>query len=480
MVAAVPPTRYRVISEPDAGLEPPHSVEAEQAVLAIAVQGGRADVLAGLEPSDFYVSGHRAIAAAIRAIERGGGTPTHATVVAQLQRSGERSAIDVLATAFRMSKSLVGGHHDARLVAEHAQRRRLIDICRRQIAGLSLGRADGATAIGELQRLAEREAGGPDLRVWTPPEIWAPIPPPVYALGTITRGDVAMLVAHGGSLKSWIAVDAIVAKASGTKWLDRFQCEPGAALYLDNEMGADECRRRMQRCALARGSAGPIEGVSLVSMPGFTLTTPEGIAMIRKLAEGRALMAIDSLAAFCPDVDENDARFADPLKRMKDIGEKTGCAFSVLHHSRKAREGDDERERPRGTSALFAACDAVFQLSRAGDGFVVRQTKARKGKSIDDMLVRLEDTSEGATRVYATEPPEAAGEARGVSSSIGEAKAKVLRLVSTERDLRSANEIHRRTRGAKKTVLDAIRELEERGLISKATGAYALASEVSK
>ena len=401
--------------------------------------------------------------------------------MAQLQRSGERSAIDVLATAFRMSKSLVGGHHDARLVAEHAQRRRLIDICRRQIAGLSLGRADGATAIGELQRLAEREAGGPDLRVWTPPEIWAPIPPPVYALGTITRGDVAMLVAHGGSLKSWIAVDAIVAKASGTKWLDRFQCEPGAALYLDNEMGADECRRRMQRCALARGSAGPIEGVSLVSMPGFTLTTPEGIAMIRKLAEGRALMAIDSLAAFCPDVDENDARFADPLKRMK--GHRREDRLRVLGApppARKAREGDDERERPRGTSALFAACDAVFQLLRAGDGFVVRQTKARKGKSIDDMLVRLEDTSEGATRVYATEPPEAAGEARGVSSSIGEAKAKVLRLVSTERDLRSANGIHRRTRGAKKTVLDAIRELEERGLISKATGAYALASEVSK
>jgi hypothetical protein len=331
----------------------------------------------------------------------------------------------------------------------------------------------------------ELRAPDPSYKLWTPPEIWAEIVPPKYAIGTLGEGDIAMVCAHGSSLKSWLAVAAVLSKAAGAPWLERFPCDAAPALYLDNEMGADECRRRMQRCALAMGHDGPISGVGLVSMPGFMLSTPEGLAAVNDLAKDRRLLAIDSLAAFQPGVNENETAFADPLKRMKEIADRTRCAFMLLHHSRKAQgDGEDMRERPRGTSALFAACDAVFQLSRHGGngGFLVTQTKARKGKAAAPFVLHVDDIrGVDATRVHATSPETDDEEEQDPTiAKLEQCKRRVLTLIAESKDIRSVNELHRRVRGRKATVVDAIGELEERGLVTKHGGAYALVSQVAR
>lgn len=321
----------------------------------------------------------------------------------------------------------------------------------------------------------------PGYKVWTPPEIWAPIPPPIYAIGTLTQGDVAMMCAHGSSLKSWAGINAVLAVATGGQWLERGnRALASAALYLDAEMGPDECRRRFQRNALAMGLSGPVNGVSMVSLPGFSLGTSGGVSELRRLAEGQTLIVVDSLAAFSPGVPENDAAFAEPLNAMKLIGGETKCAFLVLHHSRKGngQEDEDARERPRGTSALFAACDVVFQLSKSDDGFTMVQTKSRKGKAADDVVLRVEDmqgtegTGEG-TRVYGEAPS-----TEDTASAFGKAKSSILVLLANDHDCQSANDIYRRLRGKKAIVLSALNELEERGLVARHQGAIRLASEV--
>ena len=321
-------------------------------------------------------------------------------------------------------------------------------------------------------------------KVWLPPEIWAPIEPTAYAIGTLAAGDIGMVNAHGSSLKSWICIQAVIAKASGKPWLEKFETTKSPALYLDNEMGSDECRRRMQRSALSMGLDGPVDGVSLVSMPGFSLGTPAGMAEVERLAKGKSLVAVDSLAAFAGNVDENDARFADPLKRMKEIAIRTGCAFLVLHHSRKAREGEDKREAPRGTSALFNACDAVWQLSRAGEeGFMMSQTKARHGKMMTAQMVKLDDVpGVDATRVWATELVEALDEEAIISatSSIARAKRAVLLVLAQERDLGTVAQMcSRMAKGIRKqSVYAAVKELTEKGLMLLHEGSFRLASEV--
>jgi hypothetical protein len=341
---------------------------------------------------------------------------------------------------------------------------------------------DLLVAGGMLKQPLAGEPTGERYHVWTPSEIWAPIDPPTYAIGSLSQGDIGMVNAHGSSLKSWLAVDAVIAKAAGAKWLERFPCKPAPATYLDNEMGPDECRRRKQRVALAKGLRGPVAGVSLVSMPPFDLTDADGIGEIRKLAKGQALIVIDSLSAFSPGVDENDARFADPLKRCKEIGVATKCAFLFLHHSRKSRGDDeDQRERPRGTSALFAACDVVFQLSRHGAGFLVTQTKSRKGKAVDAFVLQVQDVDGvDATRVCGTDVDDVADSVEAAANAFGRAKRAILLLLANHHDVASGNELAKRLKGIGRVpVLGALKEHIKGGTVVEYKGALRLASEVS-
>ncbi len=235
--------------------------------------------------------------------------------------------------------------------------------------------------------------------------IWAERPPMQFAIaGILPHGSLAMICATGSSLKTWAANDLMTSRASGGKWLGRFDCEKGSALFVDWESGEDELCRR-----LVRLSAEPVEGVFLLSMPDLFFNSRDFETVVTQWAKTYGLIALDSLAAGTVDLDENDARFAQGLRILKRVAAATGAVFVVLHHSRKGRpegEGDD-RDSPRGTSAIFAAVDVLLQLSRADEGtFTVRQTKARGGKSVDPFVLRVDDDGERTT-VRATDAPNA-------------------------------------------------------------------------
>lgn len=343
-----------------------------------------------------------------------------------------------------------------------------------EIAAKANGRHYPAADPEQLRRAAQPSHS---YKLWLPPEIWGPIDPPVYAMSGLAQGDVGMVCAHGASLKSWMGINAVLAKASGGRWLERFPLDAGPAIYVDNEMGPDECRRRFQVNGRGMGLNGPVDDVALVSMPGFTMQS--GMKEIERLAEGRALMLIDSLAAFSPDAQENEAAFADPLKRLKEIGDRTRCAFLLLHHSRKSGDGsDDKRERPRGTSALFAACDAVFLLSRHGDGgaFLVEQSKARKGKALEPFVVNIADVEEFAsTRVFASDV-EDDPELEESLSALDRAKARIVAVLSYPgSDCKSFNDLFRRAKGQRSTALAAFKELLEHGKVVDKDGKVQLA-----
>ena len=134
----------------------------------------------------------------------------------------------------------------------------------------------------------------------------------------------------------------------------------------------------------------------------------------------------------------------------------------------------DQREMPRGTGAIFAACDVVFQLSRAEEGAMrMEQTKARGGKAVDPFIIRVDDVGEAATTVLAKDCEESQ-----TVSPIDAIKPRILTLLVKSHDLRSKNEVVDRVKGSKPTKLLALKELEDRGLVVVAGGVYRLASEV--
>jgi replicative DNA helicase len=161
--------RLRPVPEPDR--QPPHNLEAEEAVLGAILAAGRllVEVAALVEEADFYRPAHRAIwRAMLRLADRGKPTDP-VTVLGELDDSGELADVGggpFLHTLVQAVPTVANAGHYARLVAETARRRRVIDL------GVRLAHSDADPVVlahlaGELAdaTTAARVEG----RGWEPP-----------------------------------------------------------------------------------------------------------------------------------------------------------------------------------------------------------------------------------------------------------------------------------------------------------------------
>jgi 5S rRNA maturation endonuclease (ribonuclease M5) len=339
----------------------------------------------------------------------------------------------------------------------------------------------GMGDLVEIDAAPEPTATEPSFRVWTPAEIWKELEPPDYLMdGLLVRGSLALIVAYGSSLKTWVLEDGALSVATGGQWMARFDTKKTPALIIDFESGDYELRRRAHRLARGRELQIPIDGFAFITMPSLNLASDAFFDALRPLAKKYGFIGIDSLAAGSGGIDENDTRFATSLNRLKGIAAESGCVIVVLHHSRKGSGEDaDPREMVRGTSAIFNAVDVVLQMSRKDDGFVVRQTKARGGKTVDPFVVRVDDTAPDASVVRASNAPDADGEnIENASKAIERAKREVLMLLAREHGLTSKTQLYSRIHGTKGTKISALAELIELGTVTEHEGAFRLASEV--
>jgi hypothetical protein len=156
------------VPEPDR--QPPHNVEAEEAVLGAILAAGRllAEVADLVEEADFYRPAHRAIwRAMLRLADRG--EPTDPiTVLGELDDAGELADVGggpFLHTLVEAVPTVANAGRYAQLVAESARRRRVIDL------GIRLTHSDADPAVlahlaGEL---ADTSTAAPGERRWEPP-----------------------------------------------------------------------------------------------------------------------------------------------------------------------------------------------------------------------------------------------------------------------------------------------------------------------
>jgi replicative DNA helicase len=161
--------RLRPVPEPDR--QPPHNLEAEEAVLGAVLAAGRllGEVAALLEEADFYRPAHRTIWRAILRLADRGQPTDPVTVLGELDDSGELSDVGggpFLHTLVEAVPTVANAGHYARLVAETARRRRVIDL------GIRLAHSDADPAVlaflaGELA--ASTSAAGVGERGWEPP-----------------------------------------------------------------------------------------------------------------------------------------------------------------------------------------------------------------------------------------------------------------------------------------------------------------------
>jgi hypothetical protein len=165
-----PSVRGRLRSVPEPDRQPPHNLEAEEAVLGAILTAGRllADVAAVLEEADFYRPAHRAIWRAILRLTDRDQPTDPITVLGELDDNGDLADVGgapFLHTLVEVVPTVANAGHYAQLVAETARRRRVIDL------GIRLAHADADPVVlahlaGELADSTTAAHGG---RSWEPP-----------------------------------------------------------------------------------------------------------------------------------------------------------------------------------------------------------------------------------------------------------------------------------------------------------------------
>ena len=121
---------------PEPDREPPHNLEAEEAVLGAVLASGRllVEVAVLLEEADFYRPAHRAIWRAILRLADRGQPTDPVTVLGELDDSGELADVGggpFLHTLVEAVPTVASAAHYAQLVADTARRRRAVSATRR-------------------------------------------------------------------------------------------------------------------------------------------------------------------------------------------------------------------------------------------------------------------------------------------------------------------------------------------------------------
>lgn len=347
---------------------------AEQAVLSAAMQGApdldRA--LKQLRPEDFASAQRGRIWRAVRAVyERSAGVDP-VTVADELDRQGELKAaggrehlgalVDAAGTADNIA-------HHARIVVQHAQRRRLaeafeqaaqlareeqvspVDLALRQADALArfvASATDGAGLL-TLRCLADVE---PQATEW----LWP---------GHIPLGNITICDGNPGLGKSTLALEIAARVSRGRAMPDGRPCARGDVLLLSAEDSLAETMRT--RLEAAGADLSRIYFQDAMLRDGQPLTFPEHVGVLEHaLRQNRQIrmIVIDPLTAFLSrDANANidqDVRWA--LTPVKDLAEKYSVAPFFIRHLNKSK-GGAAIARGGGSMGLGGAARSVLLVS---------------------------------------------------------------------------------------------------------------------
>jgi replicative DNA helicase len=350
--------RLRPVAGPDR--PPPHNLEAEEAVLGAVLASGRllTEVAGQLEEVDFYRPAHRTIwRAMLRLADRGQPTDP-VTVLGELERAAELADVGggpFLHTLVEAVPTLANAGHYARLVADTARRRRVIDL------GVRLAHSDADPAY--LAHLAGELADtttGLDGRGWAPPIPFAltgnlPAFPVEILPGWL--GDYVAAVATATQtppdLAGMLALAVLATAAAGAV---EVQPRPGwqEPLCLFVAVGMDAGARKSSVFTALTGPVAEFERQqATAALPAITETTT-----LRRIAE-QAAAAAEAAASKAP-IDQQEERQAEAVARAAE-------AANLVVPPVPRWLVDDAT--PEALAGLLATYGRIALLSPEGDVF---------------------------------------------------------------------------------------------------------------
>jgi hypothetical protein len=210
------------------------------------------------------------------------------------------------------------------------------------------------------------------------------LPEPTYAIQDfIPDQGITLVYGKYGSFKSFIVLDALVSTAAGIPAFGKLHTTQGPTVYCAAEAPFGVARKRVPALLRARGikdDALPFRLVQSVPLASVPEHAQEFVAQVEASGLKPRIVCFDTVARMMGSLDENEARAANlVIAAAERVRDALGCAVILLHHA-----GKNEDKGSRGSSALPAGVDAVFQVRRTPDTLAVVVRCDGKMKDADE------------------------------------------------------------------------------------------------
>jgi len=271
-----------------------------------------------------------------------------------------------------------------------------------------------AQARADLEKASQRDGGwGREKLTRSLSSVLDEVPrsDPWLIVGLIRAGAVEFIAGEPKAAKTWLAMDLMLAIATGGKAIGEFQATLGAVSYLSPETDVEDARTRL--CALAAGRGIDIRGledrIHLAPSTGLALMDLASVATLvasirtDEAASGNktTLVVLDPLRHLF-DGDENSSETAGAVMRnVRALRDVLDCAIVIVHHSAKQGKDSGARssgQRMRGSSAFHGGHDGGIYLEDAKEPSVQKRTctvrvsnRKGKGAGIFPMVLDIKD-----------------------------------------------------------------------------------------
>ncbi len=185
--------------------------------------------------------------------------------------------------------------------------------------------------------------------------------------GLLRLGETANVVSAAKGNKTWLAMGAGVAVATGGDWLG-FPTAQGRVLYIDNELHPATFGHRLRKVTGALGVELPaLKGwLDVMSLRGRLCDIFRIGDRLMEVGAGHdSLVVVDALYRSLPDgFDENNnADIAKVYNAIDGYAASMDAAFLIVHHSSKGiQSGKSVTDVGSGAGSQSRACDAHIVL----------------------------------------------------------------------------------------------------------------------
>jgi hypothetical protein len=231
----------------------------------------------------------------------------------------------------------------------------------------------------------------------------ADIPDPTFHLeGWIPTRGLGFLVGDSEAFKTWWALYLSVCKAKGVPMFDQIPTRQGPVLFVSEENGVVEDKRRAVALARGMGFDQPLP-LYVVSDAGFNFDDEAAYARLKATVVELSitLVVVDSLVRVHRRKenasDEMNALYQDRVKPIIAMG----ADIMFLHHRRKSPQGlrptsPSENDEMRGSGDLRAAAHYAIFLKALADGLVsVSPNKTRGFRKPTPYVFAIKDADHG-------------------------------------------------------------------------------------